>query len=145
MSTTQPPLPSTPHALAPKAVLEALAGDPDFGLTSMEVAARLASHGRNSLPERPGKSAWLRFLLQFHQPLIYVLLAASLITALLEEWVDSSVILGVVLINAVVGYLPAMQAVFGTTALTLEDWFWVLTAAAAITLAASMEKWLRNR
>lgn len=76
----------------------------------MEVAARLASHGRNSLPERPGKPAWLRFLLQFHQPLIYLLLAASLITALLEEWVDSSVILGVVLINAVVGYLPAMQA-----------------------------------
>ncbi len=110
MSTTQPPLPSTPHALSATAVLEILASDADFGLSSDRAAARLASHGRNSLPERPGKPAWLRFLLQFHQPLIYILLASSLITALLEEWVDSSVILGVVLINAVVGYLQEAKA-----------------------------------
>ena len=49
------------------------------------------------------------------------------------------------LLQGLFTYLPAMQAVFGTTALTLEDWFRVLTAAAAITLVASVEKWLRNK
>jgi len=108
-TSTQDLLPH-PHALSAKAVLDALASNEDSGLTGNEAAARLISHGRNSLPERPGKPAWLRFLLQFHQPLIYILLASGSITALLGEWVDSSVIFGVVLINAVVGYLQEAKA-----------------------------------
>jgi magnesium-transporting ATPase (P-type) len=106
------PTPSSPppHAQTGAAVLEALTSQADFGLADAEAAARLTQYGRNSLPERPGKPAWLRLLLQFHQPLIYILLAASLVTALLEEWVDASVIFGVVLINAVVGYLQEAKA-----------------------------------
>ena len=68
---------------APRAALEALASDEHSGLGSDEAAARLGRHGRNSLPERPGKPAWLRLLLQFHQPLIYILLASGTVTALL--------------------------------------------------------------
>ncbi len=99
-----------PHALTTHAALDAYSSDAEHGLSDAEAAERLVRHGRNSLPERPGKPAWLRFLLQFHQPLIYILLAASLITALLEEWVDSVVIFGVVLINATVGYLQEAKA-----------------------------------
>jgi cation-transporting ATPase F len=52
----------------------------------------------------------LQFLAQFHQPLVYILLAAGLITALLQEWVDSGVIMAVVLVNAVVGFLQESKA-----------------------------------
>ena len=48
--------------------------------------------------------------MQFHHPLIYILLAASIITALLGEWVDSSVIFGVVLVNAIVGFIQESRA-----------------------------------
>ncbi len=67
---------------------------------------------------RKGKSALTRFLLQFHQPLVYILLAAGVITALLGEVVDSSVILGVVLVNAVIGYLQESKAVRALSALS---------------------------
>jgi len=55
-------------------------------------------------------SEGMRFLLQFHQPLIYILLAATGITVALGEWVDASVIFGVVFINAVAGYLQEAKA-----------------------------------
>src|SRR5690606_37257305 len=45
-----------------------------------------------------------------HQPLVYILLAAAAVTAALREWVDSGVIFGVVLINAVVGYMQEVKA-----------------------------------
>ena len=45
-----------------------------------------------------------------HNPLVYVLLAASLVTFLLGEYVDTSVILGVVVVNTVVGYLQESKA-----------------------------------
>ena len=55
-------------------------------------------------------SSDLRFLLQCHHPLIYILLAATVITALLGEWVDASVIFGVVLVNAIVGFIQESRA-----------------------------------
>jgi Ca2+-transporting ATPase len=54
--------------------------------------------------------AWKRFFLQFHQPLIYILLAAVGITAALAEWVDSGVILGVVIVNAIIGFIQESKA-----------------------------------
>ena len=53
---------------------------------------------------------WMRFLLQFHQPLIYILLASTGIAAAMGEWVDASVIFSVAFINAVVGYLQEAKA-----------------------------------
>jgi magnesium-transporting ATPase (P-type) len=55
-------------------------------------------------------AAFLRFLLQFHNVLIYVLLAAAVVTALLGHWIDSGVILGVVVINAIIGFLQEGKA-----------------------------------
>jgi magnesium-transporting ATPase (P-type) len=52
----------------------------------------------------------IRFLLQFHHPLIYVLMAATAVTASLGEWVDAGVIFGVVLVNAVVGFIQESRA-----------------------------------
>jgi cation-transporting ATPase F len=80
------------------------------GLTTQEVKRRQGINGPNRLTAQKRRSEWGRFLLQFHAPLLYVLLAASVITAFLQEWVDSSVIFGVVLVNAIVGYLQEANA-----------------------------------
>ena len=80
------------------------------GLSETEAAARLQRHGPNRLSERPGKPAWRRFAEQLKQPLVLVLIAAGSVTAGLGEWVDASVILGVVLVNAVIGYWQEAQA-----------------------------------
>jgi len=56
------------------------------------------------------QNSLLRFLLQFHQPLIYILLASAAIAGAMGEWVDALVIFSVALINAVVGYLQESKA-----------------------------------
>lgn len=98
------------HYLPATEAVEALASDLDSGLTDSEVQRRRERFGPNVLTVRHGKSPLRRFLLQFHNPLIYLLLAAATVTAHLGEWVDSSVILGVVLFNAIVGYLQEAKA-----------------------------------
>ena len=82
----------------------------EFGLAEAEAAARLQRHGPNRLREQPGRSALMRFLSQMKEPLVLVLIGAGIVTAGLGEWVDSSVILGVVIINAVIGYLQEGKA-----------------------------------
>jgi magnesium-transporting ATPase (P-type) len=80
------------------------------GLTDDEVKHRLARHGPNRLPEPKTRSPLMRFLSQFRNVLIYVLLVASGVTAMLGHWVDAGVILGVVLINAVIGFVQEGKA-----------------------------------
>ncbi|MDX1377110.1 MAG: HAD-IC family P-type ATPase, partial [Burkholderiales bacterium] len=80
------------------------------GLDADEVARRRARHGPNELPPPAKRSAWLRLLLQFHNALIYVLIGAGLITLALQHWVDSGVIFGVVIINAIVGFIQEGRA-----------------------------------
>ncbi|KAF0103373.1 MAG: pma1 [bacterium] len=101
--------PVDPHALSAEAVLSVL-DCPRRGLTALEAAARLARHGRNLLPPPKRRGPLLRFLLQFHNVLIYVLLAAAVGTAVLGHWVDSGVILGVVVINALIGFIQEGKA-----------------------------------
>lgn len=98
------------HALEGPEVLQRLGVDPADGLDAGEVARRLAQHGPNRLPEPPRRPTWQRFALQFHNPLIYVLLAAGLATLLLGSLVDAGVILGVVLINALIGHIQEGKA-----------------------------------
>ncbi len=97
------------HALPAEAVLARL-GSGRTGLDEDEARARLARHGPNRLPEPPRPGPLRRFLRQFHDVLIYVLLASAAVTAALQEWVDSAVILGVVLVNALVGFIQEGRA-----------------------------------
>ena len=106
------------HHLEVSEVTRLLQSDLRHGLTSDEAAVRLEKFGPNAVTARPGKPAWWRFLLQFHQPLIYILLAATAVTAALAEWVDSGVIFGVVLVNAVVGFIQENRAEKAIEALT---------------------------
>jgi len=113
--------PRTWHDLPQERVLSELEVTPQ-GLSEAEAQRRLVQHGPNRLPEPPRRSMLLRFLLQFHNVLIYVLLGAAVITGLLGHLVDSAVILGVVLVNAVIGIVQegkaekAMDAIRGMLA-----------------------------
>ena len=84
--------------------------DPQFGLTDREAARRHDTDGPNRLSPRKRRSEWMRFLLQFHAPLVYILLTATLVTLWLGAWVDAGVIFGVVLINAIVGFIQEFKA-----------------------------------
>jgi magnesium-transporting ATPase (P-type) len=97
------------HALSAQDALRAADARLE-GLSATEVADRLARFGPNALPAARGRSALMRFLSQFHNLLIYVLLGAAIITAALGEWVDAAVILGVVLINAIIGFVQEGRA-----------------------------------
>ena len=90
------------HALPAAEVLDALASSA-HGLSRDEAAARLQSFGRNSLP-RPAPPGIVRvFLRQFTSPLIYVLLAAALLSLLIREYADAVFIFTVLLLNALIG------------------------------------------
>ena len=98
------------HHVSVHDAAERLGSHADIGLTAAEVAARQERFGPNEITARPPRSAWIRLLLQFHQPLIYILLTATAITAVLQEWVDAGVIFGVVVVNAIVGFLQEAKA-----------------------------------
>jgi magnesium-transporting ATPase (P-type) len=80
------------------------------GLTADEAARRLVEHGPNKLPEASARGPLRRLMAQFHNVLIYVLLGAALVTGTLQHWVDTGVILAVVLANAVIGFIQEGKA-----------------------------------
>jgi calcium-translocating P-type ATPase len=100
---------SEPHALTAEATLRALKSTQQ-GLTSTEVAQRLQKNGRNELPPPPRRHPATRFLSQFHNALIYFLLAASMAAWALGHVIDAAVIVAVVLVNAVVGFVQEGKA-----------------------------------
>lgn len=106
------------HAQSPEKAVALLESDAIAGLSKDEAAKRLEKFGLNRMS--PGKRVppWLRFLLQFHQPLIYILLGATLVCSLLGEFVDAAVIFAVVLVNAAIGYIQEAKAEKAIDALT---------------------------
>ncbi len=105
------------HHLPADEALDLLDGNRDKGLDISEVERRRKQFGPNVITAKKGQSALVRFLLQFHQPLIYIMLAACVITASLQEWVDAGVIFGVVLVNAIIGFVQESKAVKALDAL----------------------------
>jgi magnesium-transporting ATPase (P-type) len=104
-----PPSPPPWHSLAPDAVLARL-NTGRSGLAHEEAARRRQAIGPNRLPAAGRRGPTLRFLAQFSDVLIHVLLLAAVITAAMGQWVDSGVILGVVLINAFIGFIQEGKA-----------------------------------
>ena len=98
------------HSADADGALSAFEVDRAIGLSPAQAADRLLEHGPNQLPEPKARGPLIRFLAQFHSLLIYVLLAAAGVTALLGHWIDTSVILAVVLVNAVIGFLQEGKA-----------------------------------
>ena len=88
----------------------ALAVDPAVGLSEAEAARRLEEHGRNELDEVPRRAAWKRFLDQFNDLLIFVLLGAAVVAAAVGDLKDPIVIGVVLLINATMGFVQENRA-----------------------------------
>ncbi len=105
----QDPTSNNWHAEEADAVLRALDSSSQ-GLSSEEVDSRLERYGKNRLPEGKKQSAIVRFLLQFHNVLIYILILAAFVTAAMQHWIDTAVILAVVIVNAVIGFIQEGKA-----------------------------------
>ena len=97
------------HHRSPDEVLEQLESTRQ-GLTDEEARRRLVEHGPNKLEEAERESPFRRLMRQFHDVLIYILIVAAGLTAYLGEWVDTAVILAVVIINAVIGFVQEGKA-----------------------------------
>lgn len=80
------------------------------GLSQDQIRRRQETHGLNALPPPARRSAWLRFLGHFNDVLIYILLAAAVVTSLMGHWLDTTVILAVAVINAIIGYVQESRA-----------------------------------
>lgn len=80
------------------------------GLSAAEAAQRQRQYGANQLPPAKRRNGLMRLLAQFHNVLIYVLLVAAVVTALLGHSIDSGVIIAVVLINSLVGFIQEGKA-----------------------------------
>ena len=101
----------------PTAEVAAALSTSEAGLTSAEARDRLARYGYNEIRFRK-RSALVRFLLQFRNALVYLLLASALVTAILQHWTDTAVILVVVIANAVIGFIQEGKAEASMEALT---------------------------
>ena len=98
------------HHLDLEEVSRTLETDPAKGLTEEDVSSRRKAFGENTLTQKMGQGPVIRFLLQFNQPLVIILIAATLVTLFLQEWVEAGVIFGVILINAVIGFIQESKA-----------------------------------
>ena len=110
MDATRPTAETSHHGLAGHEVVLLLETDQHRGLTVAAAADRLHRFGPNVLPHAKTAGPMRRFLRQLQNPLIYVLLGAGATTAALGEVVDASVIFGVVVINAIVGFIQESKA-----------------------------------
>jgi len=96
--------------MSPEEVASSLESDLTKGLTSAEAARRLSQHGYNQLQEAPGRSPVKVFLDQFKSFLIWVLIGAAIVSGFLGEWVDALAIIGIVLLNSILGFIQEFRA-----------------------------------
>ena len=110
-TTTAPGSEPTPwHAMPVKDVVERLGVDPERGLDAAEATERLKAYGPNRLPQGKKRGPLMRFLAQFNNILVYVLLTAGFIKLMLSLWLDASIIFAVVILNSALGFLQEGRA-----------------------------------
>lgn len=108
---------ATCHADSVEQVIRKFDTDIDTGLTAAEILDRLEEHGHNELDSSGQLRAWHVLVSQFRNPLIYVLLASAAVTITVGQAVDAIVILGVVLVNAAIGFIQEWRAGIALAAL----------------------------
>src|SRR5499427_309850 len=98
------------HAMSADGVVTSLATNREKGLDAAEAARRLQTYGPNRLPEGRKRGPLMRFVSQFNNVLVYVLLGAGFTKLMLNLWVDASIIFGVVILNALLGFIQEGRA-----------------------------------
>ncbi|MGM0634918.1 MAG: cation-translocating P-type ATPase [Bacteroidota bacterium] len=102
--------PTNWHSKSIQEIQSKLETDYNKGLSTDEISTRKKTYGKNEMPKAKSKTWIERFILQFNNVFIYILLASAIITALTQHWVDTWVILGVVIINAIIGIIQEGKA-----------------------------------
>ncbi|RUT03156.1 ATPase [Dulcicalothrix desertica PCC 7102] len=98
------------HSMEVEEALSLLKSTSDGGLSHFDVKQRVEKYGRNELTAKKGKPLWLKFLQQYNQPLLIVLLCAGLLKALSGSYVNAGVIWGVTTTNAIIGFIQESKA-----------------------------------
>src|SRR5215471_3133630 len=98
------------HAMSQAEVVKRLVTNSEEGLNLSEASARLQKYGPNRLPESKKRSPFARFLAQFNNILVYVLLAAGFTKLMLGLWIDAGIIFAVVVLNALLGFIQEGKA-----------------------------------
>jgi magnesium-transporting ATPase (P-type) len=98
------------HALSADEVVKRFATDGEKGLDAAEASTRLQKYGPNRLPEGKKRGPFMRFLAQFNNILVYVLLGAGFTKLMLSLWVDAAIIFAVVLLNGLLGFIQEGRA-----------------------------------
>lgn len=98
------------HQLTSQEVVQLLHSNSSTGLTSLEADKQLQVHGCNELKEKPQEALWQKFLNQFKDFLVLILIAASVVSILVGEITDSLVIISIVLLNALLGVFQEAKA-----------------------------------
>ncbi|WP_329403727.1 HAD-IC family P-type ATPase [Streptomyces virginiae] len=91
------------YARSPEEVVAAFDVDPAVGLSAARAAELLAAHGPNALPEEQRTPAWRRFLAQYRSYMQIVLVAAAIVSLVIQEWTTAILLIALTLLNAVVG------------------------------------------
>lgn len=97
------------HHVSSEIVLEKLKKN-SAGLSKDEAKERLTTHGRKHMPQTAKHSVVMRFRLPFHNILIYVLIGLAVIKALLDHWIDTGIILAVLISNTIIGFIQEGKA-----------------------------------
>ncbi|MQM32434.1 MAG: hypothetical protein CRU78_18870, partial [Candidatus Accumulibacter phosphatis] len=135
VKTVQDRLENHWHHLPASEVIELLDAKAGGGLDQLEVAGRQERFGANALTPAKGKSPLQRFLQQFNQALVYILVAAIMVKLALGGYVDAAVIFAVVLLNAVLGFAQENKALNALAALSRA-----LTAEATVVRAGNKQR-----
>jgi magnesium-transporting ATPase (P-type) len=98
------------HAVSADEVVNRLGTSRKNGLDAAEASTRLQKYGPNRLPEGKRRGPFARFLAQFNNILVYVLLGAGFIKLMLNLWVDATIIFAVVILNALLGFIQEGKA-----------------------------------
>ncbi|HUT95491.1 MAG TPA: cation-transporting P-type ATPase [Thermoguttaceae bacterium] len=118
------------HGLPAEQVVSQLGTSAATGLDLAEVERRQAEFGPNTPPQKREPGPLITFLKQSHQALVYILILCGVVSAMFHDWAEAAVIFGVVLVNAVVGFvqerkaskaLSALRRSMSTTATVLRE------------------------
>lgn len=107
------------HTKSIEEVSDMLQVNTNEGLGPAEIERRQQKYGPNTVSKKKKEGSVTLFIRQFSQPLVYILVAAGVVTAILQEWVDTSVIFGVVLVNTAMGFIQESKAGKAIEALTM--------------------------
>ncbi len=98
------------HTLQTDEVVKRLDSDTNIGLSAAEVEKRLREYGHNQLEKKEGTSPLTLFLGQFTDFIVWILIAAALVSGVLGEWLDALAIIAIVIINAIIGFIQEYRA-----------------------------------